>query len=130
MTVEEQEVMNENRNILLDLYNLEEDLYEIRTSFFKLFTFNNGWVSVEKSIEDGIKVATLTKTSGKYHDDSFSGNAYILDIREDGTLSDFYETHLTLWLKWSISGSHSDINELKRAMEVAKYFHKVLIKSK
>jgi len=55
-----------------------------------------GWLSVER--DEG--TTTVMWTSGKTTHCPFAGPAQCVDIDADGRLEAYYETTLSLWMKW------------------------------
>ena len=109
------------QEVLKRLAAIENGIYEVRKPFLKWFTVNNGWICVSR---DKQGLTSLMWTSHEdHHVIRLGAPSRIVDITPDGRLRGFYETALSLWLKWGYGqGTKKDYeNGIKFCMRLNKY---------
>lgn len=81
-----------------------------------------GWLAVER---DGDTTFVMWTSHKDYHC-SFYGKSIIVDVDKFGNLEAYYETAISLWLKWKKSDGANAMKE--KALKRAKWMESVLRK--
>ena len=99
----------EVKAMLVDLSKLGPQLIELKGTCLKFFSFNNGWMSVDR--EDG-KVKFMWTSGKDYHNLRGGRPCQMLDISDDGKLLAYYRTALTLHMIWGYGkGTDKDLHD-------------------
>lgn len=96
-----------------ELVNYPIGIYQIPRSKKWKFWENNGWIAIEKV--DELTVVSLT-SNRNFHDPHW-GTCYIIDLNNQGEITSFYKTILSLWMVWYKSDPKN--NHYKHAIQFA-----------
>jgi hypothetical protein len=116
---------------LVDLAELEDGDYEVtvpKTPWWKFFnvpTERAGWLSVTRGKNNNISIMWTTHKDHHWPMSTF-GPALSITFTPDGTLVNYMESALSMWIKWGYGrGTEKEYN---KAIEFINWIHQKLIK--
>lgn len=87
------------------------------------FWKTGGWLSVQ--IDDDCGTTSVYWTSDEdSHFQMLFGPAFVVDVSKDGELTAFYETAITLWMRWGYG--KRDPKQYERGMDIANSMMQIL----